>query len=737
MRIILLLALLLVPAGVNAEVTTVTQNDLVVTWYPVQEGITHFAYNISVQNLQDASRDIDISTLISDTSFDISQLKNVKFHEWKNVPSTISAPIYENQSYAYTYVDNATGGDLTETRWRMAQTGTAAETIYTLQWKPSKMQSFERTASVYKERMGLMNVPKYESKEKDGTGNGTKWFRLEFDAPIQKLANGWGSVGKVAFEIDGYEYHPWWGNGSSWDKRRPILFSGTAEANYTMNLTFDSTGSDFMDNGSDIRIVSSESGTEIDLDRVNTTNFNTSSTTIWFRFNESGNVMSGNINSTYYLYYGNPSAGAAPDDESNVYLFYDDFEDGDISDWSCGGTCAITADSSIAMVDYSLKIDDTGGLSGNIANAYPSTFSNYPTNLKLEMDVYRPSNNIFLQTKFNSGGTSGTTEFYDISGGTADSPPNFIRGYEGSTSIDYSNGAYTITFGEFRKFKYAYIFDDKIQHRWDNDYYLGNVTRTGTPSTVNAMTFRSGCSSCTGIYGYLDNIRISKYISPEPTTSLGDEETQTVNITLENSTYAPGYGDVNDTFNFTIDISNPEGGSVNATLFINNASVGSDTVSANSTASVLWTATASGDYTYHWEAAGTNDSSDAVGRYPESGEATGPVVYGPSYNRSINVPGGVNRLMCTAIWTGLYNVSGVTVALTDSNGTLYQEFDSSTTTRKKIIESVIPLPGLANYNITRYEGITKMSIASPAQGTWTFKVMDTNLTSFETAVDIS
>ncbi|MBI5254097.1 MAG: hypothetical protein HY930_06880 [Euryarchaeota archaeon] len=72
----------------TASAEPITQSGLTVTWYPVQEGIGHFIYNISVQNLGE-KRAVNFSTIFSETSFDISQLNNIKFYEWENASSIL------------------------------------------------------------------------------------------------------------------------------------------------------------------------------------------------------------------------------------------------------------------------------------------------------------------------------------------------------------------------------------------------------------------------------------------------------------------------------------------------------------------------------------------------------------------------------------------------------------------------------------------------------------------------
>jgi hypothetical protein len=68
--------------------------------------------------------------------------------------------------------------------------------------------------------------------------------------------------------------------------------------------------------------------------------WNSATTQVWFRTQAAINA---NLrDDSYYLYYGYSSAGTPPTTWSNIFLFYDDFNDGsfDTGRWTCvSGTC--------------------------------------------------------------------------------------------------------------------------------------------------------------------------------------------------------------------------------------------------------------------------------------------------------------------------------------------------------------------------------------------------------------
>ena len=114
---------------------------------------------------------------------------------------------------------------------------------------------------------------------------------------------------------------PWWN--ASWSRKRPIHINNTGGSALTdyqvmLNITYDSDmNSDF----SDIRIVNETSGETVPYwieDKVDG-----SWCKIWF--NASYIPANSWCNDTYYLYYGNPSAGSASDGDA-VFEFFDDLE---------------------------------------------------------------------------------------------------------------------------------------------------------------------------------------------------------------------------------------------------------------------------------------------------------------------------------------------------------------------------------------------------------------------------
>jgi KaiC/GvpD/RAD55 family RecA-like ATPase len=120
-----------------------------------------------------------------------------------------------------------------------------------------------------------------------------------------------------------------------WDKnytfRRPITILNkdgtTLPVNFTYNLTIDTASlvaaGKMKSDAKDLRIVKRTGGTFTELDRA-VTSRNSTNTSVQFKGDTT--LAPGALSSVeYYLYYGNPTATAPPQNKSRVFLYYDDF----------------------------------------------------------------------------------------------------------------------------------------------------------------------------------------------------------------------------------------------------------------------------------------------------------------------------------------------------------------------------------------------------------------------------
>jgi len=136
----------------------------------------------------------------------------------------------------------------------------------------------------------------------------------------------------------------WWWN-ESWSYSKTINItnqdSSVLSMGYSVNLTLDTASlvgdGKLLANCSDLRVVwhNSSSGEDVELDRFNETACNASQTELWFMLQE--NISGLGWDANYTLYYGNPEAGEPPQNRSNIYLVWDDFEDKTLDQHPEGG----------------------------------------------------------------------------------------------------------------------------------------------------------------------------------------------------------------------------------------------------------------------------------------------------------------------------------------------------------------------------------------------------------------
>jgi flagellin-like protein len=106
--------------------------------------------------------------------------------------------------------------------------------------------------------------------------------------------------------------------------------SSTLRSGYTVLLTMDTSSliasGKMLPNGNDLRIVYLNGSSFAELDR-DIVGINTNSTQIWFKTQD--DISASSAVNNYELYYGNPTANNPPENKSNVYLWFDDFNRAD------------------------------------------------------------------------------------------------------------------------------------------------------------------------------------------------------------------------------------------------------------------------------------------------------------------------------------------------------------------------------------------------------------------------
>ncbi len=169
----------------------------------------------------------------------------------------------------------------------------------------------------------------------------------------------------------------WWDE--DYQYRRQITVETGANSpyrgyeNYTIRIITNTSGSEYQNDGDDVRIVYFNGISNVELDRVNITSFD--STTTELRFGLYSNISANSFDDNYFVYYGNPSATTPPKNPNNVYLWFDNATTDSESSYTQG------------------KVDDTahGNAFGNSVTHNTGGYYDFDTGDNFA-DSLRPSN---------------------------------------------------------------------------------------------------------------------------------------------------------------------------------------------------------------------------------------------------------------------------------------------------------------------------------------------------------
>ena len=134
---------------------------------------------------------------------------------------------------------------------------------------------------------------------------------------------------------------PWWD--IAWGYRIRLAVANNSGADtlpvgYSVGVTLDTSAligaGQMLGNCDDLRIVSFDGASNTEIDRV-VEGCGTDHTEVWFALQRA--IGPGGEDENYYLYYGNLSAGTPPADGINVFIFYEDWEQGTGHWISAGG----------------------------------------------------------------------------------------------------------------------------------------------------------------------------------------------------------------------------------------------------------------------------------------------------------------------------------------------------------------------------------------------------------------
>lgn len=319
----------------------------------------------------------------------------------------------------------------------------------------------------------------------------------------------------------------WWNTNYSYRRRITITnnIPSTLSPGYSVRLNVNTTSlvsaGKMLPSGNDLRIVywNGPSWVEIDRDVID---MNTGSTEVWFKTQASISV--GGSDSNYYMYYGNPGAGSPPaywsdsmgadGPPSRVYLAGDDFEEHAVDDFPDGWTAEENTSGVEVVDDAGNKVLDDG------------TGGGWPYGCVIGGDS--SWEDVVVKQKFKS--VTGIIDHAGVVVRYTNKDNLVYGGIISPTSAEIWN----MVNGEWIQIGGTWTIEDKstdwhtqelrisgnIVKLYIDDEYIGSATlSSGAPTSGKAGFFAQYSQR-----GYRDNQIVRKYVDPEPSTSLGQEE---------------------------------------------------------------------------------------------------------------------------------------------------------------------------------------------------------------------
>ncbi len=454
--------------------------------------ITYKILTMTVQNLQDSPDDISMKTILHDTDFSISDVRDAEFAIERKETYQENVPDYDWIEYQYYDNDNNL---IAENRWGIV--GSHLEDRERLVW--------ESKALVSKTEDGLKGELKHQWEEipigKAGTPKGTLRFRFEFSHPIVQRADGWGSRGVISLDLNGEIFvdltgSSWWDE--SWLYRAPITLT-THPENYQIKVVLgkaENLGGHCLNNFDDLRFTENDN-TELSFVFEN---YNLGDdVTAWFRRIDNDQT-GGDKDNEVWVYFGNSSAANAESGD-DVFPFFDEFDNDSKWSGSVGG--------------YEFGADDSGTIGLRIIPTGATEYVIYSTGFTWQYGLFE------MRARSTTAG-AGQGQIYTLQHGSGDATGDYATGdritldyatdvitdYEQSTNHPYSfDTAYHIFGLGWLENNYLRVYADES--------YLG--TNAHTPNS-NYLKLDSQYSNTDK---YIDWLRIRKYADPEPTATVG------------------------------------------------------------------------------------------------------------------------------------------------------------------------------------------------------------------------
>jgi hypothetical protein len=299
----------------------------------------------------------------------------------------------------------------------------------------------------------------------------------------------------------------WWD--PAWSCRKAITvteLSGAALTDYQVKIDLShepAMQGDF----SDLRFISAADNL---LDYWIESKIDDSSATVWVKVDD----IAASADTIIYMYYGNATASSVSDGDA-TFEFFDDFEDGDISDWSQyrNGEVTITDDGGNYVLLKTANNDPHGGY---------CTFNNGSLS---DFEA------VFRTKRINESG--GSQNRYGIENGSFNGYGPRMRDFNSLPSafaIERRTGGGGGNIASKNTSAYQWNSWMTVQFRkYGSTLKFELYNSSGSlVESISASNFSYNSFDRFVVHGgrefYTDDIRVAKYVSPEPTCTIDTDE---------------------------------------------------------------------------------------------------------------------------------------------------------------------------------------------------------------------
>jgi len=321
----------------------------------------------------------------------------------------------------------------------------------------------------------------------------------------------------------------WWNLNYDYHRRITIVnnVASTLGSGYSVCLTVNTaslvSNSKMLSSGNDLRIVYWNGSSWVEKDR-DVIDMNTNSTQVSFK--TQADISASNLDNNYYIYYGNPSAMNPPASKSNVYDFWDDFDDGSLDPvWTfsqIGGASGSVSESGTVVTLNATTSGDLWSTSDNllflsISRSYNVLVESYTSSwgglhgtwskmggVQLRQSLDADSKNRIMSPVYSA---TGATNSYRLSTGgfTSEQTTATQPGYNRLSRIGGTSRAWYSADGV----------------SWVE---LGSqISFSGGLSDPTLVGIHLAGLSSSSHWVEVDWVKVRKYVDPEPSTSVGFE----------------------------------------------------------------------------------------------------------------------------------------------------------------------------------------------------------------------